>query len=462
MAAPVHALLVLLLVVLYRFYFSVPSITSPQPLILTPPDPLSYSNIVKHMYASPAVTKKVVEPPLRVPTVFVPDYVSLGSVQKCLEDRRSDFVSVNSATFSAGVELEKRPYQRFLVLESDHFVLFSNYHPPVTFSYKSRNAVMSRLWRSGSFPLMAATKYVEVDGLWQLEQPPVLYFVFGKDADTLHSDYLVDDNTISEYYEETTAMDMSKLAAVARSRAALCLSHFFVVNRSKDYWAVDTNDPSISYAFGPSTKTRTISRLADGLTKVQALIDEDQPLATSDDARTSQSPNFKLRDVNGEEVIKGEEFALHILSGRGYGEDEDTDEERRTMFDGKDWLHVFNHTNYQKEVEALVYGSADSGSSFRVAVVDGVTYITFEGQFLQMGGADSAGSDVVVLPHVPLKHNRIRISYTDSGDLALSQWGTENPIVCEWVKFAYGAVMMRDSEEPVHARHLLKLGIVKI
>ncbi|KAJ2449370.1 hypothetical protein GGF42_004792 [Coemansia sp. RSA 2424] len=384
--------------------------------------------------------------------VYVPEYVNIESMQKCLEDRHSSFVSVDSATFSGVLQLEKRPHQKVLVLDKDHFTKFSYNNPPVKFSYKSRNAVMSLLWRAASFSDMSVTKFVGVDGLWQLEQLPVLYFVFGEDADTLCSNYLVDSNTITEYYESTAAMDMAELAVVAPSKAGLCVSHFFIVNRGKDYWAVDTKDPSISYAFGPSTKTRTISKLADGSLTLQELIDEEQPLAASDEPRTSQSPDFKLRDVNGEEVVEGEEFALHIQSGRGYGEDEDPDEESTTMFNGKDWVEFFGeHAS----------GTMDSGANFGVAVVDGITYLTFEGKFLQIDGADCS-SDVVVLPDVPSEQNRIQICYNDDGDVVLNQWGTGMPICLEWVKAACGIITLGDAKDIACPESVLKLRLVKV
>ncbi|KAJ2094760.1 hypothetical protein GGI09_005230, partial [Coemansia sp. S100] len=95
----------------------------------------------------PATAVKAKKPYLLKPTLYVHDYINLASVQKCLEDRRSDFVTVDSTTFSGELELESRPYERFFVLEQDHFTLFSHYHAPVKFGYKSRNAIMAHLWK---------------------------------------------------------------------------------------------------------------------------------------------------------------------------------------------------------------------------------------------------------------------------------------------------------------------------
>ncbi|KAJ2459780.1 hypothetical protein GGF42_001259 [Coemansia sp. RSA 2424] len=420
------------------------------------------------LLSAPSLLRVVAEDEsyIRGLAVYVPDYVNLESIQKCLGDKRGNFVSVNSATFSGALQLEQRPHQQFLVLEKDHFVRFSHYHPPVKFSYKSRNAAMSLLWRAVSFSDMSVTKFVEVDGLWQLEQLPVLYFVFGEDADTLCSNYLVDGNTITEYYESTAAMDMAELAVIAQSKAGLCVSHFFIVNRGKDYWAVDTKDPSISYAFGPSTKTRTISKLADGSLTLQELIDEEQPLAASDEPRTSRSPDFKLRDVNGEEVVEGEEFTLCIRSEENDSPSdiEDgltyTDLERQSMFDDRDWVSVFDHTGDGSGLGALVHGAPDGGGDFGVAVVNGIIYLTFEGKFLQLDGAGRSPS-VVVLPDVPSEQNRIQIGYNDDGDVVLSQWGTEIPITCEWIKASYGAICLHDTKYAISLSQLLRMRLIK-
>ncbi|KAJ2882262.1 hypothetical protein H4R27_003554 [Coemansia aciculifera] len=371
------------------------------------------------------------------PTFYVPDYINLASVQKCLEDRRSDFVTVNSVTFSAELELESRHNERFFVLERDHFTLFSPFYSPAKFSYKSRNAVMSHLWRTACFTGMTGTGFVEVDGQWQMEQLPMLCFVFGQDSDTLNSSYLVDDNTIHEYYESTANMDMAELATVTLGKTDLCVSRFFVVNRGKEYWAVDTKDSSISYAFGPSTKTRTISRLADSSMTVQALIDEEQ-LQVSIEARTSQNPEFKLYDMNGEEVVEGDRFVLQI-PGRGEDEDEDPEErrERHTMFDEKDWISPFYTKCLSGERGAMFVGSMDDARYFGVTVVDGVTYLTFEGLLVQIED-DGNSTGIVVLPEPPSKRNRIHLTYSDDGLTALSRWGAKVPITFEWIKSACG------------------------
>ncbi|KAJ2075755.1 hypothetical protein GGI09_008566 [Coemansia sp. S100] len=393
----------------------------------------------------PVRVVKVRKPRLLKPTLYVRDYIDLDSVQKCLEDRRSDFVTVDSTTFSGELELDSRPQERFFVLERDHFTLFSHCHAPVKFSYKHDQH-----------------KVVEVDGLWQLEQQPVLCFAFGQDADTLRSSYVIDDNTIHEYYESTMTMDMADLATVTQGKADLCVSHFFVVNRGKEYWAVDTKDPRISYTFGPSTKTRTISRLADGSITVQALIDKEH-LQASIDAGTSQSPKFTLRDINGEEVVEGNRFVLQI-PGRGDDDDDDDNEDpmdipdRYTMFDEKDWVSAFYSTHLMPRREAMLSGSMDNGSCFGVTVVDDITYLTFEGLFVQIENHDRS-SNIIVLPETPSKCNRIHLTYSDDGLIALSRWGAKVPITLEWVKSSCGVY---STDEDSSFEHSTKLRIIKV
>ncbi|KAJ2745140.1 hypothetical protein GGI20_002402 [Coemansia sp. BCRC 34301] len=377
--------------------------------------------------------------------VYVLDYVDIGSLQRCLEDRRTNFTCVDSAIFSPELKLKEYTYNSFFVLERGHFTRYSSDHPPVKFSYKYRNAAMSLLWLTTTFSDMSLTKFVEVDGLWQLEKLPVLHFVFGEDADALRSDHLTEGNTICEHYKSTVTVDMTELAAIAQSKAGLCVSHFFVVNRGKDYWVIDTRDSSINYAFDASTKTRIISMLADGLTTIQELIDDEQPLLKYEDARTSQSPNFKLYDINGEEVAEGERFALQIQSGRD-------DHDEQCMFNGKDWVDLTCD---------IAFGAMDRGDTFEAAVVDGLTYITLDGEFLQIGGEDS-GSEIIACPDVPSESSRILISHADNGDIALSQWGTGVPITCEWVKAACGVIGLGDEDDAVFPDNLLRMRLVKV
>ncbi|KAJ2490277.1 hypothetical protein IWW37_003309 [Coemansia sp. RSA 2050] len=239
MAALYHVLLVLTAIVFYRFYFYItPAYSSPPPFM--------------------SISQKPSDSRHLKPALYVLDHVNLDSVQKCLEDQRGSFVTINSTKFTSEAELKSRSHDRFFVLERD-YALLNQSHPPVKFSYKSRNAIMTLSWRTTMFTDMSSTKFVEVGGLWQLEQLPVLCFAFGRDADTLSSSYVIDDDTIHEHYDSTATVDMAELAIVAWGKSNLCVSHFFVVNRSKEYWAVDTKDPSISYAFGMPTKTRTMT-----------------------------------------------------------------------------------------------------------------------------------------------------------------------------------------------------------
>ncbi|KAJ2020407.1 hypothetical protein GGI06_002376 [Coemansia sp. S85] len=463
MAAPYHVLFVLAAIVFYRLYFYIPpSYNSPLPFMSSPLKPIKPLSIF--LPPSEAAARK---PRNLKPTLYVPDYVNLDSVQRCLEDRRSSFVTVNSTEFSSEAESKSRPHKLFYVLERVYFALFSHGHPPVKFSYKSRNAIMALSWRTTMFTEMSSTKFLDVDGLWQLEQLPVLCFVFGRDADTLRSSYLIDDNTIHEYYDSAATVDMAELATVAREKAGLCVSHFFVVNRGKEYWAVDTKDPGIGYAFGPSIKTRTITRLTEGSMTVQVLIDEDQS-GTSVDGHGSQSLKFTLRDVNGEEVNGGDRFVLRIPGDRGddnsdvedneYPEDLD---ERHTIFDGKDWVTTYNASYHHADKAEIVVGTMDYASYFEMAIIDGITYLTVEGLFIQIENWDGCPC-ITALPKIPHKHNRICLTSTDDGFVTLSRWDTRAPITLEWVKAACGVFSIEDNGYNSGAEYSTRLCLIKV
>ncbi|KAJ2403188.1 hypothetical protein GGF41_007468, partial [Coemansia sp. RSA 2531] len=131
MAAPVHIILVLIAIGLYRLYYSTPPVcNSPTPFMSVP-----MSSEFTGTPMPPATAVKAKKPYLLKPTLYGHDYINLASVQKCLEDRRSDFVTVDSTSFSGELELESRSNERFFVLEQDHFTLFSHYHAPVKFGY---------------------------------------------------------------------------------------------------------------------------------------------------------------------------------------------------------------------------------------------------------------------------------------------------------------------------------------
>ncbi|KAJ2476056.1 hypothetical protein EV174_005060 [Coemansia sp. RSA 2320] len=363
--------------------------------------------------------------------IYVPNYVNISSVQSCLEDRRSQAIST-SPTFDANIIFEKK-HMRFLLFDKEHFEFHSRWYEPVKFSYKSRNAVMSWMWKTQSHLKWNNTKFKEVDGLWQLEQLPVLYFVFGHDADTLKSSYLVDDNTISELYETDQAIDVTELAVIARSKPD-CVSHFFVVNRGQEYRAVSTVEPSVSYTFGPSTKTRVISQLANGSKTIHALIDEGQPLF-DDGPRTNKSPGFKLRDCNGEEVVEGERFMLQIVPRRSLKLDPDFDAPR-SIFDCKEWIDVVGGSS---AIGNTLRGSIDYAAYFGLTVVDGLTHLTFEGRFLQVGDQDS-GYGISHESSLPPEDSRIQISYGDNGDIMINDWLTNAPMNCDWVKASVGYI----------------------
>ncbi|KAJ2463478.1 hypothetical protein GGI02_005231, partial [Coemansia sp. RSA 2322] len=295
-----------------------------------------------------------------------------------------------------------------------------------------------------------------VDGIWQPKQLPVLHFIFGRDAHTLQIFRRIDDNTICEIYEADAAINMSELAAIAQSKPE-CTPHFFVVNRGQEYWAVDTADPSVCYAFNLSTKVRDISKLIYGSATVQALIDEDQAQVDIGPP-TNQSPGFKLYDCNGEEVVEGDVFALRLIDYQDDGHDsrnnalEDHDKE----FEGDDgeiddyeetklksWVTVFKYA--REDGKPVIWASSEGWEYFGMAVVDGVTYLTYNGKFLQTDLGEEE-PDIFTEASEPEPSNRIRISRVDNGKYTLSTWESGTKTICDWVKSTVGIIKVNASD----------------
>ncbi|KAJ2328051.1 hypothetical protein GGH92_009937 [Coemansia sp. RSA 2673] len=249
---------------------------------------------------------------------------------------------------------------------------------------------------------------------------------------------------------------MPELAAIAQ-RKSTCASHFFVVNRGLKHWVVSTTDPNICFEFGPSIKTRVISKLVDGSTTVQALNDENQPSADIGPP-TNQSPGFKLYDCNGEEVVEGDVFALRLIDYQDDGHDsrnnalEDHDKE----FEGDDgeiddyeetklksWVTVFKYA--REDGKPVIWASSEGWEYFGMAVVDGVTYLTYNGKFLQTDLGEEE-PDIFTEASEPEPSNRIRISRVDNGKYTLSTWESGTKTICDWVKSTVGIIKVNASD----------------
>ncbi|KAJ2004434.1 hypothetical protein GGI04_002610 [Coemansia thaxteri] len=317
---------------------------------------------------------------------------------------------------------------------------------------------MAWMWRTSPRYNWRIPNFKELDGLWQLPRPPVLYFVFGRDAHTLQSNYVVDDNTICEFCDKDVDIDMAGLAAIAQSKTG-CNPHFFVINRGCKYWAVNTTDPAVSYTFGPSNKTRVISRLVDGSATMQMLINEELPLVDVG-SRSSQNPGFKLWDYRGDEIVEGERFALQVINEQEEQDYSEDDQASSNMYGNKYWIEYLDAHEMNGDIFPI-YAAGDHGAVFGLAVVDGVTHLTLNGEFLHIDDSES-GPGIFVRPSVPPEHIRLKIAYADDGNIILRHCASNNAVVVEWIKGSYGELEFAlPSDDPNIADHA-KLRVVKV
>ncbi|KAJ1897352.1 hypothetical protein LPJ66_003418 [Kickxella alabastrina] len=390
--------------------------------------------------------------------VFVPEYVNLDDIDKCLCDRLTEFIQVDSKTFE--VETELRECNGFIVLEQNRFLVYEQEADgPMAFHYQSRNQVMlhMRYSKISTIRYNDRSNLRQKDGLWIVNELPVLYFVFKSDADCLKLNNGTEDNTIVEYYETEDEEEFSKFASIAKSKRA-CVPHFFVVNRGNVYRVVDTNDTSINYSFSNSLKYKIISDLATGTATIQTFIDEEKHLHERR-PKTQRLPNFQLRDYLGNPVPENETFSLEIINecrenevGSAYAADNGSDEE-----DGMDFLSYFD---YHSDETPHIFGCNSYPYIFGFRVVDGITYLTYESKYLCASGDD--GYEIKVVPAIPPKNLRIQVHYAEDGSIMLTMWGGNVYADCDWVKCAYGAIGFDSSEYILRWGSPMKLRLRKI
>ncbi|KAJ1816557.1 hypothetical protein LPJ56_004268 [Coemansia sp. RSA 2599] len=391
-------------------------------------------------------------------TIFVPPRVDVSSIQSCLQDVHATFVDMDTETFDAKAKLEE--LRCFIVLEKDHFVAYQKQHPGgVKCDYGSRNYVMVRMaYQDIKYKYAPAPRLKEQDGIWACEKPPVLYFAFRPNADALRARNATEDNTIAEFYDKVEDKDFKRFAEIAKTKDS-CVSHFFVVCHENDYFAVDTDNPSVSYKFSASIKYRVIKDLARKAATIQDFIEEDRQLYKRK-APTKRDADFQLRDNKGVAMSEGESFYLEI-----YNHERDEmllDEDNNEEFeDGMEPDYVFVFEDKHLNSQPMLCGSVGHGSIFSFKVADGITYLTNDGGFVTVD-SDTSYPQIVVDADTPPKERRIQIHYAEDGNIMLSQWNGDVYVYCEWIKASYGSIELGNREYQIRWGKPMKLVIKRI
>ncbi|KAJ2722749.1 hypothetical protein GGI07_003077 [Coemansia sp. Benny D115] len=273
-------------------------------------------------------------------TIFVPEYIDLNSIDKCFWDSKTKFVNINSSDFDAAAKIKE--LEKFIVLEKDHLVIYLA--PPAhnqqsgmasfKCSYSIRNWVMNMVRYDHNLHQRFNVGYngtiTEVDGILNINQPPVLYFVCRDNAHCLASFNSTVFHAIVEYFEDDDGIDFAKLGEIAKTKT--CVPHFFVVNKAADYYAVDTNDTNIRYKSSANITDRIVTEMASGRRTIEDCYEEDRKIAERLSAMRF-NPDFQLRDREGVPLGEGCLFSLQIVDDYDdeYYEDDDDEEYEREL-----------------------------------------------------------------------------------------------------------------------------------
>ncbi|KAJ2077550.1 hypothetical protein H4R24_005069 [Coemansia sp. RSA 988] len=392
-------------------------------------------------------------------TIFVPEYVNVDDLDKCLQDRLTAFIPIDSNTFDHNSQ--SREHKKFIVLEKDYFNLYIGDRAPLKCNYRSRNAVMC-FTRFNLNITHFKDSFVEIDGLMCKSQLPVHYFACSKDADCLNQLNVAEYNTIVEYFGDDDE-DLAKFASIVKGKRA-CMRHFFVVCKGPDYCAVDVDNVENTYSFTSVLKYQTISHLAGGTKTIQQLVEEEITRKKERRPDPKRMPGFKLRDIDGKEIMDKEEFALEIP--RDY-DDESDDEEyadaengaNKSLYDGKDWVDINSYMDDGND--HFLSAHPDGGEIFHCVTIDNICYLKCGEKYLYTD-PEHEMDYIFVSTEIPTKEKRVQIHYMNDGTISLTRWGGNVFYNCEWVKCSYGAIGINGDNEELHWRDPMKLHIVKL
>lgn len=415
--------------------------------------------------------------------VFVTDAVNLDDIDKCLLDRYKRFRHVKSTEFDATALFRPNMNdQTFFVFECDHFVMYNTGSGSSTkFCYRSRNKVLSLLWRD-IYLIKTLEEHGFVkdkDGVWDMEQAPVHYFVYTTDerraftveepnAELLRPAVnLADDNTIVSYYDSGKNEPFKKFSTEVISKGAeRCNQEFFVVNNKDLCHVVSAKDPQVSYSFSAKERYKYIPKLVDGSMTVEEL-------ATSGMEEGEDTGEFQLRNYDGQVLAEDHLFALQILDiesdGKFYDFGEDWDAGDFNRFTAPyDWLSIEGYSSDQfSEISSSTTGPEYAGY-LKLKYVDGILYlVTINGNRYVGIGYDTDYHEFAISAYknVPPKENRLRINVSEDGQyVTFSMWYERNKVAqLEWLKACCGWVYIDDPNgENRRSGGILQMRVVRM
>ncbi|KAJ1913284.1 hypothetical protein H4219_005277 [Mycoemilia scoparia] len=369
-------------------------------------------------------------------TVIIPSDIDLTQINKCFDDVFCVFIR----TQDPDQEIKKLDGQTFLVLQKDHFLVYTDEIKAAKFGYQSRNIIMKilgdfnkryrKLMKYGCAGYPIYRSKVTEDGALIYPELPVVYFVNSKDKRCGGHIGPTEDNTVVEYFNGE--VDIEKFAEITKSKKDAC-THFFVVYLGDDmYRCYNTNDTSINYKYSGSLKFKIVKDVREDVDKILAFVEEDKTLADRR-PKTERDPNFILKDTHGKPVVEGKSYDLKIA--KDSSDDVDDEDEEYVRLD-HDAISV---------LDDLLHGTVlEYDLPVNCEIIDGITYLKHDGKYLY--ASDYEGDQIRVKESLPLKHERLQFHIFDDNTFAITMWGKDIYAILEWVKYSYGYIQFYDSE----------------
>jgi hypothetical protein len=262
--------------------------------------------------------------------ILVPKGFDLDCIDKCFVDVRAQFTFVEDLDS----EIKTREGQHFCVLQKEYFTVYTRqYREGVKCGYQSRNMVMSHnshffwhqynnLMRSDSSEQIKEGEVVlsvtKVNDLFIWKEPPLMYFVSKKDIGNIFGNE-TEENTVVVYFDESS---IKEFAQTVKFKKNVCKHTFIVYLGNDEYQCFNTDDITINYKYGGRLKARVVKMVRKDVNNITKLIKEEEQLPKKRPKTERDAANFKLVDINGNEVDGNERYFLKI---RQEGEDDEVD-----------------------------------------------------------------------------------------------------------------------------------------
>ena len=337
--------------------------------------------------------------------VLCPKGFDLDSIDKCFADVRSQFTSVEDLD-SEITAREGQQFFFFLVLHKEYFTMYTRqYREGIKCGYQSRNMVMSQIHTVSFRQQYEKLKedgenleVVKVDDLLIWKEPPLMFFVNKKDIGKISGYYGPEANTVVVYFDQSSIQEFAQIVKTKKN----IRKHVFIVYLENDtYQCFNTEDITINYKYGGRRRGRVVDMLRRDVNGIKELIKEGEELPKKK-AKTKRDENFKLVDINGNEVDENKKYFLKVRQTEEWRNDE------------HDALDLFNNE--------LIGVLSSEDLEVKCQVLDGITFIKHQNNYLYGKVAESECNCISTLSETPNKSDRLQFHLSTNNTFKITRW----------------------------------------